>query len=231
VIGSVHVSDVGLGRSLSLLRKGPKPGDVPGLRQADIALAAPLRSGGAPTLNIGRVGLVAFWDDDDALDRFLATHPTASALAGGWHVRLEALRAHGTWPGLPTDTPTSRHVGHHGAAVVLTLARLRLSQAPRFLRTSGKAEKRTIGAPGLMWATALARPPFVATCSLWEDSRSLSAYAYGSREPAHPDAIAADVAKPFHHQSAFIRFRPYAADGQLGGRNPLAGFKAALLPT
>ena len=30
-----------------------------------------------------------------------------------------------------------------------------------------------------------------------------------------------DRAKPFHHEMAFIRFRPYASTGHLGGRNPL----------
>ena len=67
----------------------------------------------------------------------------------------------------------------------------------------------------------MARPPFVATCSLWESTEALSDYAYGSDEPAHSDAIAAGHAKPFHQQ-AFIRFRPYGSYGSLDGRNPLS---------
>jgi hypothetical protein len=39
--------------------------------------------------------------------------------------------------------------------------RLRLRQAPRFLRTSARAEARVVDAPGLAWATALARSAFV----------------------------------------------------------------------
>ncbi|TMK88517.1 MAG: hypothetical protein E6G57_06445 [Actinobacteria bacterium] len=146
----------------------------------------------------------------------------ASALAGGWHVRLEPLRAWGSWPGLPDDLPRRRDVDHDGPAAVLTLGRLRLTQAPRFLRTSNRAENSVRAAPGLVWATGMARPPFVSTCSLWESTDALSAYAYDTADPAHPDAIAADRAKPFHHQEAFIRFRPYASQGSLAGRNPLA---------
>ena len=41
-------------------------------------------------------------------------------------------------------------------------------------------------------ATALARPPFVATCSLWESTRDLATYAYGARQAAHPDAMMFD---------------------------------------
>jgi len=98
-----------------------------------------------------------------------------------------------------------------------------VSQLIRFLRTSNKAENSVVVAPGLTWATGLARPPsFVATCSLWQSTRALSTYAYGTREPAHPDAIASGEAKPFHHEQAFIRFRPYASQGHLDGKNPLA---------
>jgi hypothetical protein len=75
--------------------------------------------------------------------------------------------------------------------------------------------------PGLGWATGLARPPFVATCSLWESTKALATYAYGHTAPAHPDAIAAGEAKPFHHESAFIRFRPYGSTGGLEGKNAL----------
>jgi hypothetical protein len=222
MIASVHLADVGARSALSVLRKPPRPASTAGLRHATAALAAPLSGSFRPSPDLGRIGLVAFWDDDDALDRFLADHPTAATLARGWHVRLEPLRASGTWPGLPSDVPTTRTVEHDGPAAVLTLGRLRLTQAVRFLRTSAKAEASVVVAPGLTWATGLGRPPFVATCSLWQTTQALSTYAYGHRERAHPGAIAAQQTKPFHHESAFIRFRPYGSTGSLDGSNPLA---------
>src|SRR6185437_3741904 len=96
----------------------------------------------------------------------------------------------------------------------------KFTRAVSFFRASAKAEARAVVAPGLIWGTALARPPFVSTCSLWESSEAARAYAYGPAD-AHHDAIAAGRAKPFHHQEAFVRFRPYAATGHLDGRNPL----------
>lgn len=263
MIASVHVADVGARSALAIQRKRPLLDAVKGLRHAHVALAAPLGASVLPSPDLGRVGLIAFWEDDDALDRFLTDHPLAHQLAKGWRVRLEPLRAAGTWPGLPEDVPRTRAVDHDGPAAVLTLGRLRLTQAVRFLRASAKAEARAIESPGLMWGTGLARPPFVATCSLWQTTRALSTYAYGHREraageraekngrsrcgaasahwcsvgspqrecgstrgtrtneQAHPAAITADEAKPFHHQSAFIRFRPYGSKGCLEGRNPL----------
>lgn len=222
MLASVHVADVGARSALAFIRRAPKPVDTHGLRHANVALCAPLSGSLLPRAELGRVGLIAFWDDDDALDTFLSAHPLAAVLAGGWRVRLEPLRAFGSWPGLPSDVPDSRSTGYEGPAAVLTLGRLRLSQGVRFLRTSARAEARAVVAPGMTWATALARPPFVATCSLWETTRALSTYAFGPVEPAHSNAIAENEAQPFHHQSAFIRFRPYGSEGQLDGKNPLA---------
>ena len=220
MIASIHLADIPLVSSLGVLRKVPKPGSIDGLRKANIGIAAPFGNHRRPP-QLRRVGLVAFWEDDTALDRFEAEHPLAEKLADGFRVRLDPLRAYGTWPGLPSDVPTARSVEYDGPALVLTLGRLRLTQTVRFLRTSGKAEAKVAKAPGLIWATALARPPFLATCSFWEDARSLSTYAYGHGDPRHSNAIDAQAAKDFHHESAFIRFRPLGAQGRLDGKNPL----------
>ncbi len=224
MIASVHVADLSVGSALAALRKQPTPGSVPGLRHANIGLGAPLSQSTLPPLRIGRVGLVAFWDDEHSVDTFVTEHPLGRELGGGWEIRMEPLRMFGSWPGVPTDIPDGRSTDYDGPAAVLTLGRLKLPQAPRFLRTSAKAEGAVLDAEGLIWATGLARPPFVSTCSLWKSTKALSVYAYGHGRPAHSDAIATDQAKPFHHESAFIRFRPLFSRGSLGGRNPLPGF-------
>ena len=145
----------------------------------------------------------------------------AERLAGGWNVRLEPVRMFGSWPGVPDDIARSRTDDVDGGKVVITLGRLRLPQAPRFLRTSAKAEGALAGASGLTWATGLAKPPFVATCSVWQSTKALSDYAFGHGDPAHADAIKEQARKQFHHESAFIRFRPLSSRGSLGGKNPL----------
>ena len=222
MIASVHLADLSVPTALGLLAKPPKPTANPGLRHANIGLAATLSKRVIPAPSLQRVGVVAFWDDDAALDQFLANAPVAAKLASGFHVRLEPLRATGTWPGLTEDLTTDRSVSTDGPAAVLTLGRMRASQALRFFRASAKAEGHAVVAPGLVWGTGLGRPPFVCTFSMWESTRALMTYAYGHTEPEHSQAIAAGEAKPFHHQSAFIRFRPYAAAGHLDGTNPLA---------
>ncbi|HTL83964.1 MAG TPA: spheroidene monooxygenase [Acidimicrobiia bacterium] len=220
MIGSVHIADVGLRHMISTVRHSRRIDGVAGLRHSHVALAAPLRGGGVPSAQPARVALIGFWDDDAALDAFEGSQ-LASALAGGWSVRLQPLRMFGSWPGVPADVPHERKVDHEGPVAVLTLGRLRFARAIPFFRTSVKAEKAARAADGMLWATALSLPPFVATCSVWRDSAASMTYAFGRRDPGHPDAIDVDRRKPFHHQEAFIRWHPYRATGHLDGRNPL----------
>ena len=196
----------------------PQPG-TPGLRSAESAVFAPLALSGPPSLR--RSGLIAFWDDDDAFDRFLVDDPLGRRFAGGFQARLRPLRAHGSWPGLPADVPSSRAVPYDGPVVVLTLGRLRLSQALRFVRVSRSAERSAVADDGMLWGTAAVRPPFVATVSIWQDAQASAAYAFGRQQPAHRDAIGAQQRKDFHRQSAFIRFAPTRLEGALGDPNPL----------
>jgi hypothetical protein len=230
VIASVHMADVGLGTAVRVLGRGSRAVEgVAGLRHADVAFATPLRKSMLPSPDFRRIALMASWEDDADLDRFLASgHPVAAALADGWRVRLAPLRAWGAWPGLPDDLTRDRHVDHEGPAAVLTLGRLQVRRAVPFLKASLKAEKAARLAPGMLWGSAMTRPPLMATCSLWADSRSLSAYAFNRSQPDHYDAIEADRAKPFHKGSAFVRFRPYGSEGGLAGDNPLPADWAAV---
>jgi len=226
MVTSVHLADVRPSTALSLLRTRLTPDEVPGLRYAESVFAAPLGPRLLPSPRPGRVGLIAGWEDDGALDRFLASHPVADALAGGYRVRLEPVRVVGAWPefgellpatagnGQTADTADGPGVGVlDGPAAVLTLGRLRLRRGPAFLRASARAEGDVLRSPGLRLATGLAHPPrIVATFSLWSEIAPMRAYVE-QRGAGHHAATTEHAARPFHSQSAFIRFRPYDENG------------------
>ncbi|MGH1488691.1 MAG: spheroidene monooxygenase [Acidimicrobiales bacterium] len=225
MVVSVHVADLGI---KSLLVRPPKPAQVAGLLQADVGLCADLGPGFVPRLNLRRLGMVAFWEDQASLDGFLASDHRAAKMASGWMATLQPIRAFGSWPGLPTEVPRSRDIDSEGPVVVTTLGKLKMSQARRFLSTSAKAEARVLSAPGLRWSTGFGSPPFVATLSVWDSAQSVKDYAYGSDEgPEHPDAIDVDRAQPFHHRNAFIRFRPLSVSGSIDGISPIAAQELA----
>jgi hypothetical protein len=223
VIVSVHLADVGRRAGFGLLRGNLDPATVCGLRYAEIVAAAPLSGRLLPRPDFGRVGLIAAWDGDGALDAFLAGHPLAERLAHGWRVRLQPTRMVGAWSQFHGLLAGEESMGDEEPAAVLTLGRLRLSQGLRFLRASAAAEELAERDPALLAATGLARPPaLVATFSLWRSVAAMRAYADGDSDPGHRAAVTAHVARPFHHESAFVRFRPYRAEGVWDGRDPLA---------
>jgi hypothetical protein len=217
VIVSVHISERGVRRSLALLRRGRRPIEAPGLRYAEAAGLTPLAAT-VPTLPPRATILISSWDDDDALDRFLASNPL-----DGYHVRMRPTRIIGAWPDMPGLPAEEEPMEPNEPAAVLTLGRPRLLRFPAFMRTSRAAERLAANHPAMVKGTAAARlPRFVATFSIWRTISEMRDYALGRPDPSHLNAIKADRANTFHHQEAFVRFRPYASSGTWGGSDPLA---------
>jgi hypothetical protein len=218
----MHLADVGPRAAVRLLRRRSSPRDVPGLRYADVLAAAPLNDRLLTAPRPGRVALIAFWENDAALDRFLADHPLARGLAGGWRSRLSPTRASGAWSELPELAAIDAPMDDDEPAGVITLGRLRGRRLVPFVRANQPASALAIRSPALLATTGLARPPrLVATFSLWRSVSEMRDYAYGRAGAGHLAAIQAHRARPFHHESAFIRFRPYASAGAWDGRDPL----------
>jgi len=226
MIASLHLADVTMGSAVRRLRRPPAPGAVAGLSSCTLATAASLNAIPLPSPDPRRLALVSFWADDAALDSFERDHELGAELVQrGWHTRLDPVRATGTWPGLDPALSSDRHLDPDGPAVVLTIGRLRLGRALAFVRAGSKAQGRALESPGLIWGAGLARLPVVSSLTIWESSDALRRYAYGAPDgdgaQSHVAAMSIDQAKPFHHEGAFIRFRPYATAGQLSGTNPM----------
>lgn len=222
MIASFHLADTSRRTALRLMLGKPIAPAPCGLRYAAMTTGVPL-GGGLPRPTIGRVGLIAAWETEGALDDFLASGALPRPFAHGWSVRLAPTRVYGAWS--PLDGLLSREepMAEEEPAAVLTIGRLRLTQAGRFLRASSRAESLALREPALLASTGLVRPPaLVGTFSLWRSTGAMRAYADGTAAPGHRAAVEAHADRPFHHQSAFIRFRPYAAKGDWDGVDPLA---------
>lgn len=222
MIVSVHIAQDGIRRSLALLRRGGRPLEAGGLRYAEAAGLVPL-GGRVPPLPPRGTILISSWDDDDALDRFLSRAPI-----DGYHVRMRPTRIVGAWPEMPGLPAEEEQMDGHEPAAVLTLGRPRLLRFPPFVRTSRPAERLAVEHPALVKGTAAARlPRFVATFTIWRTVAEMRDYALGRPDPAHLNAIKADRARGFHHQEAFVRFRPYHAEGTWEGVSPLTDYFSA----
>lgn len=222
MIVSVHIADIGLRAVPGFLRARARLGRRPGAIYAEPVLTAPLGGSRLPRPNFGRVGLIAAWEGEADLEAFLDADPVGRRLSGGWHVRLQPLRVFGSWAGLPGLPAQALPADDEEPAVALTLGRLRLGRARPFLMSAAPAEEEAVSHPGLLASIGFARPPhLVSTFSVWQTLADMREYAFG-QTGAHQAAVRADRQQPFHHESAFIRFRPLSSHGTWDGHDPLA---------
>jgi hypothetical protein len=223
MIISVHIADVGPRPALKALRQQPPPTRVTGLTYARTTVAAPINERLLPSPQPGRVGMIAAWENDAAIDDFLSGHPTGEILGAGWEARMEPLRVSGAWPEMPGLPARPLPVDEGEPIAALTLGRPRLNRALPFLRSAAAAEAAAARDGAVIASSGLARlPRLVATFSIWRSFAAMREYAYG-KDGAHATAVRTDRERPFHHASAFLRLRPYASRGSWEGGDPLAG--------
>ena len=226
---SAHVANTSV--LTALRRKMPQPADVPGLRSARTALCAPFSPGVLPRPQLGREGMVAAWQDDASLDRFLTDHPTGRAFADGWHVRMELVRAAGVWPGIDDnmmDLAGNKAKGMTGPSIAITIGTAYLRTVVPFIRVNSGLEDQFLATPSGMWGTQLTNLPqrLVATLTIWESADAAVDYigsgAHGAAVAAHYDPAKDPTGHTFVTGGGFFGFRPLSTSGSVDGRNPVS---------
>lgn len=224
-IHSFHLVQTGLTTTARALVRPPTEDTVPGLRRAEcmttMRLGAPVVS--PARLQVHRLAMFAAWDDEAALDRFLTNTPLGRACAGGWHVRLDFLRRWGhisEFDGLPE---TAEHTDPNEPVVAVTLARLKLTQTPRFIAWGKPVEQLVRDDPNTTLALAAMRPHHtVSTFSIWRSAQAMTDMVAGHSEVPgarrHIDAMAERERKDFHHEFTTLRFRCRGEYGEWDGR-------------
>ena len=227
MLHSFHLAELPPAVTVRTLARPPV--GVPGLRHAECLAMMRL---GAPTVSLERfqtrrLAVFASWDDADALDRYLDRDPLGRRLATGWHVRLQYLRRFGEVAALGPLPARAGAWDPDEPAVAVTLARLRLPELPRFLHWGKPVERLVAQHPDALFATAAVRPPRTfSTFSTWRSVRAMTSMVHGrdpsvAEAPTHAVAMAEQRRRDFHHESAFLRFRPLSEHGLWQGRRLL----------
>jgi hypothetical protein len=169
------------------------------------------------------------WEDEAALDAFLAGSPVAERWrARGeetWSVRLAPLLAHGSWGGIDplvgrgTDEEAGDDQG--GPVAVLTRARVRVRHWPAFYRSVPAVEAHLRRQPDLLAVVGIGEAPvgLQATFSLWRSAVGMESFAYHGS--AHETVVRRTRAEGWFAEELFARFRPYGTTGTWDGSEPL----------
>jgi len=225
---SFHLVELPARVSTGLLLRPPNRTTVEGLQHAECLV---LMRFGAPIVSLDRLQLRRFamfaqWDDESALDRFLDTHALGHRLAAGWHLRLQYLRRFGAIAALG-DLPERAGTWDPDEPIVaVTIARMKLSELPRFLRWGRPVERLVASHPAAVFSTGAQRPPnTISTFSIWRTVREMTEMVHGrsdvSSAHVHQVAMAEQRRRDFHHESTFMRFRPLSEHGEWQGRRLL----------
>jgi heme-degrading monooxygenase HmoA len=177
-----------------------------------------------PGVDPRRTALFAVWDNDDALDRFLAatvTQRRTESAVESWHVRLRLIGGHGRWRGIdPLDGLVQGD--DDGRVAMLTRADVRPSMWRAFGGAGRVVDEELHRADGLIDVVGIGEAPIgrLATFSLWESTRAARQFAYSM--PHHVEVVRRTRDERWYSEELFARFEPYGATGTWNGRDPLA---------
>ncbi len=177
-----------------------------------------------PGADLRRTALFAVWEDESALEHFLADSGIARRWERAeevWHVRLRSLGGHGRWRGvdpLSQMTPGSRD----GAIAFVTRADVRWRAWRDFGRAGREVDDELHTAAGLIDVVGIGEAPVgrLATFSLWESMADVRNFAYSM--PRHQRVIDETRDGDWYGEELFARFEPYGSAGTWNGRDPLA---------
>ncbi len=230
-IFTFHLAKSDLMTAMGALCRAPSVEKVPGLKHAECMTRMKL---GAPILSRSRIrfgDLVMFaeWESHAAIDDFLSSTKLGCVFDGGWHVRLGFLRRWGHVSEFDRFPSQAVEQDPELPVVAVTLARMKLSQVPRFVRWGKPVETFVGDHLGSTFALAAMRLPCtVSTFSVWRSQREMLEMVGGHGgdygDNRHAAAMAERRRKDFHVQFTTLRFRALAEYGQWEGRTDIVPF-------
>jgi hypothetical protein len=220
-----HLIHVSIFESIKIMFSALKADGTEGLVYAETMSAMVL---GSPIYSISRLlskDLVVFaqWESDNALEHFLQKHPLGKKLSTSWYLKLEFVRQWGNISGFQIPKNIKQEPVEINPVVAVTLARMKFTQIPRFIRWGRPVEKLVRDHSGTCLSLASIRyPNLVSTFSIWKTQKEMTDMVQGHSnmpQPArHIDAMKERDRKDFHFEFTTLRFKVLGEFGSWKGK-------------
>jgi hypothetical protein len=177
-------------------------------------------------MQLGKVALFAAWESEDAIDEFIGTSRLGQSIAAGWQLRMTFTRRWGSVREFDSLRESTGDSDPSAPVAAFTLARMRLSEIPRFLHWGRPVETLVRDDPAATFSLAAIRyPRTIATFSIWKSQQAMIDMVRGHSLVAQPrrhiDAMKERARRDFHLEFTTLRFKPIAEFGTWEGRSTL----------
>lgn len=165
----------------------------------------------------------AQWENETYLNDFLQSNSIGKQITKGWHIRLEFLRQWGNISGF--QIPNSEiAINEDEPVVAVTIARMKYTQIPRFLRWGRPVEKQVRDNKNTTISSASIRyPNIISTFSIWKTQKAMTDMVHGHSKMPHPkrhiNAMKERDRKDFHFEFTTLRFKPIAEYGEWNNKS------------
>lgn len=198
--------------------------EVSGLNHAEkfltMNLGSPVFS--ASRYNFQNLALFGWWKDEQSLDDFL-DRQSNEPFSQGWHVRMSLYRIWGQIAELKEATVFPELRNEHQSMVAVTLARLNVLQARRFVKWGKPVESQVRDHRGQVLALAALRPlNTFSTFSIWRNEKEMINMVQGRNlgdGANHKSAMQERNRRDFHHEFMTMRFAPFKEIGSWNGKS------------
>lgn len=172
----------------------------------------------------------AQWEDDNALDKFLEDNSFGKKLNKSWYLKLEFVRQWGNISGFQIPKNIDQDNIEINPAVAVTLARMKFTQIPRFIRWGRPVEKMVRDHSGTTLSLASVRyPNLISTFSIWKTQKEMTDMVHGHSKMPQPkrhfNAMKERNRKDFHFEFTTLRFKVLAEFGEWKGKSNFTPIK------
>ena len=166
----------------------------------------------------------AQWENESDIDNFLENNKIGKILSNGWHTRLLFLRQWGKLSELELTNEILQENNSELPVVVVTIARMKFFQIPRFIKWGRPVEKLVRDHDGTTLSLASIRfPNTISTFSIWKTQKEMTDMVMGHSQIPQPkrhlDAMKERIRKDFHYEFTTLRFKPISEFGEWNGNS------------
>lgn len=199
---------------------------IKGLIHAETMSAMQLGSSVFKPTRLFSTTIVVFvqWENENSLLAFLKSNSFGKQLSKSWYLKLKFIRQWGSISHFDIPKTQTENGNENQPVVAVTLARMKYTEIPRFLRWGRPVEKLVRDHSGTTLSLASIRyPNLISTFSIWNSQKEMSAMVHGhskmEQPTRHSDAMKERNRKDFHFEFTTLRFLPISEHGIWKGKS------------